>query len=654
MLKSVMLKSVFLKNRTKNKHVLKIQSYDKALFEKYTNNLTEEAKSGKFQRIIGRDTEMKKIQSVLMKRTKRNPLLLGEAGVGKTALIEELSRSLLYDNHINNDLKDFSVLQLDVTALMAGSTYRGEMEERLIKIIDALCTDEMQNTILFIDEIHMLTNKQSNVSSSIQSMNIAHLLKPVLARGRVCCIGATTYDEYIKFFKKDEAFDRRFQTIDINEPSKENTYDMIVECKQVYQEHYKCIITTDAVKSAIALAGRYLPYRNFPDKALDLIDEACSCMVLEEFVLLKNKKEIKKNKKSNNSRNKKPLVKCSPIRIVDIVDIEKVMSKINGVDLKSVNETEIQKITLLKQSLKNHIFGQDHIIEKIDHTFKRLTCGLHSTKRPLCSMLFCGPSGVGKTETAKLIANEYFGNQTNNTNFVRFDMSEYMEQNALSSLIGAPPGYVGYDEGGKLTKSVKNNPFGVFLFDEIEKAHPDVLNILLQILEDGVLTDAHKKKFSFKNTIIIMTSNATSSSSQRSNTFGFNETNTETNTEKNIEKLQMFFKPEFLNRIDQIMYFNKIDELTIRKVCDKYIEEALDRVRQLSFYRENFNVIVSDETYENIIQHVLSSSFEGARPARNAVDKFIVNPLSDELLNINIKQSLKESFDHTESFDIIV
>jgi ATP-dependent Clp protease ATP-binding subunit ClpC len=591
-------------------------------------------------------SKMKKIQRVLMKRTKRNPLLIGEAGVGKTALIEELSRSILYDNHINNDLKDFSVLQLDVTALMAGSNYRGEMEERLINIIEALCTDEMQNTILFIDEIHMLTNKQNNVSSSSQSMNIAQLLKPVLARGSVCCIGATTYDEYIKFFKKDEAFDRRFQTIHINEPSEENTYDMIIECKQVYQEHYKCIITKDAVKSAIALAGRYLPYRNFPDKALDLIDEACSCMVLEEFVILKkNEKEIKKNKKPNNLRNK-PLVKCSPIRIVDIIDIEKVMTKINGVDIKSVNETEIQKITFLNESLNNNIFGQDHIIEKIDNTFKRLTCGLHSTKRPLCSMLFCGPSGVGKTETAKLIANEYFGN---NTNFVRFDMSEYMEQNSLSSLIGAPPGYVGYDEGGKLTKSVKNNPFGVFLFDEIEKAHPDVLNILLQILEDGILTDAHKKKFSFKNTIIIMTSNATSSSQRSNNTFGFvnNETNTETNT-KLTEKLQMFFKPEFPNRIDQIMYFNKIDELTIRKVCDKYIEEALDRVRHLSFYRENINVIVSDETYENIIQNVLSSSFEGARPARNAVDMFIVNPLADELLNINIKQSL------TESYDIIV
>jgi ATP-dependent Clp protease ATP-binding subunit ClpC len=642
MFNSVMFKSVFLQknistitSKNNSRHIQKIQSYDKELFEKYTNNLTEQAKSGKFQRIIGRDTEMKKIQRVLMKRTKRNPLLLGEAGVGKTALIEELSRSLLYDDHINNDLKDFSVLQLDVTSLMAGSTYRGEMEERLIKIIDALCTDEMQNTILFIDEIHMLTNNQNNVSSSVQTMNIAQLLKPVLARGRVCCIGATTYDEYIKFFKKDEAFDRRFQTIDINEPSKENTYDMIIECKQVYQEHYKCIITKDAVKSAISLAGRYLPYRNFPDKALDLIDEACSCMVLEEFVLLKNKKEIKKDKKSK----KKPLVKCSPIRIVDVIDIEKVMTKINGVDLKSVNETEIQKITLLKQSLNNHIFGQDHIIEKIDHTFKRLTCGLHSTKRPLCSMLFCGPSGVGKTETAKLIANEYFGNQTNNTNFVRFDMSEYMEQNALSSLIGAPPGYVGYDEGGKLTKSVKNNPFGVFLFDEIEKAHPDVLNILLQILDEGILTDAHKKKFSFKNTIIIMTSNATSSS-QRSNNFGF--VNIESNNEKNIEKLQMFFKPEFLNRIDQIMYFNKIDELTIRKVCNKYIEQALDRVSQL--YRENINVIVSDETYENIIQNVLASSFEGARPARNAVDKFIVNPLADELLNMTSK-SLKESFD---------
>jgi ATP-dependent Clp protease ATP-binding subunit ClpA len=546
-----------------------------SILEKYTIDLTKMATDGEFTKLVGRDKELKRMHNIILKKKKKNPLILGEAGVGKTALVEDLARSFLFDEDIHSDLKEVSVLQLDVNSMIAGTSARGELEERVVQLIDILSSEEYaSNTILFIDEIHTLLSNGSGKSSNEGKLNICDLLKPSLARGEIQCIGATTYSEYMKFVKNDAAFDRRFNCLYLEEPDTHETLRMLESTKRIYEEYHKCVITKDALKKSVELANKYIQYRQFPDKAIDLIDEACSRCVLESHRTKFN------------------------LRIVDYVDIEAVVSSMLRIDVSSDNVVDYEhKLMVIQETLLKNIIGQEDAVEIVVNALKRQSSGMYNEDRPVCSMFFVGPTGVGKTELAKLLAREYYGNkQGMNEALIRFDMSEYMDKMSVSSLIGAPPGYIGYQDGGKLTRAVKHKPCSILLFDEIEKAHPDVLNILLQILEDGVLTDAYdNKKYSFKNNIIIMTSNSTST--ERNNgglgfelekihtvdnihTSPHNVDNDHCDEMKHEVGLSLLsdtgqFRPEFLNRIDAIIPFNALTDSHLELICDKTIAETI-------------------------------------------------------------------------------
>ena len=385
---------------------------------------------------------------------------------------------------------------------------------------------------------------------------------------------------------------------------------MLRSIRSLYEEHHKCKITDDAIVKAVKLSSIYIPYRKFPDKAIDLIDEACSTIVIENF-----------KKKGHNAR------------IVDVVDIENVVSLMYGIDIKHISKTEDDKINSIEASLKDEIIGQNHAVDVVVNTLKRHTCGLHDTNRPICSMLFVGPTGVGKTETVKLLAKNYYGDENH---LVRFDMSEYMDSYSVSTLIGAPPGYLGYEEGGKLTTAIKNNPCSVILFDEIEKAHPDVLNLFLQMLEDGVLTDSFKRHYSLKNNIIVMTSNATGS--DRKSSFGFINDYVSDLASDNKEKMSIFFRPEFMNRIDEIVHFNFLSEGDIRRICDNMLEQAISRVNIVT--NKGVNIIISEDTYDKMIKEIfLNSTNYGARPIRIAIERYVIDPLTNLLLTKYIKEN---------------
>jgi ATP-dependent Clp protease ATP-binding subunit ClpA len=571
--------------------------------DKFTINLTTNAKKGKYDKIIGRDKELKDIHQVLLKRTKKNPLIVGDAGVGKTALVEELARSIIYDKQINTDLQDCEIIQLDITSIMSGTKMRGELENNITNLLKELL--ELEKTILFIDEIHSLVigDKSSiNVQSYGNGINIFDILKPPLSRGQITVIGSTTYEEYAKYFKNDAALERRFQVIDIEEPSVEKTLEMMYQIKGGYEEYHKCMIMDTAIKKSIQLANIYLPYRKFPDKAIDLIDEACSKVVIESF---KEKRHIK---------------------IVDTVDIENVMSMINGINIDNINLSEMDKMNAVENSLKLNVIGQPKAVSTVMNTLKRRSIGIHDKNRPICSMLFVGPTGVGKTSLCKMIANEYYGDDKK---LIRFDMSEYMEDFSVSSLIGAPPGYVGYDEGGKLTNAVKQNPCSIILFDEIEKAHPEVFNVLLQVLEDGVLTDALKRTYSFKNTIIVMTSNAYQESKNVNMILNDDDDQNKRKSQDIKKELLCYFKPEFLNRIDEIVVFDPLTHEDLVYICDIFIKEASNMI----YEKNKINVDISKETYESIIDHVMKNNTkDGARPIKRIIEQFVINPVTDYIL----------------------
>lgn len=576
------------------------------VLEKFTINISQKAQKGKYDKIVGRENELKQLQQVLLKRTKRNPLIVGDAGVGKTALVEELARSLKHDDTLNSDLRDNEIIQLDILSMMAGTSMRGELEKNVTDLLKDI--SQKENVILFIDEIHSLVNSDKNRTiSSGNGVNVFDILKPPLSRGEITVIGATTYDEYCKFFKQDAALERRFQVVDVEEPTPERTMEMMFYIKKGYEEYHKCMIMDAALKKSVELSNKYLPYRQFPDKALDLIDEACSKVSIESF---KDKRHVK---------------------IVDTVDIEDVVNMINGIDINKMGLPIQEKIDAVEKQIEDNVVGQEGAVKTVINTLKRHSCGIHDTRKPICSMLFVGPTGVGKTSLCKMIAKEYYGDDKY---LIRFDMTEYMNSFSVSTLIGAPPGYVGYEEGGALINAVKYNPCSVILFDEIEKAHPEVINILLQILEDGVLTDSHKKTYSFKNNIIVMTSNAYSEHKQ----FGMSlVTDNRADEEKNIKtahvkgELSMYFKPEFLNRIDEVVVFQPLTYDNLKHICDLYIAEAQQRV--MSKTNNKIQVNISRETYEYILTSVKDkSTLDGARPIKRIVEEHIIDPVTDYLL----------------------
>ena len=573
-----------------------------SILELFTINLNEKAKNNLIDPVVGREKELNKLTSVLLKRTKNNPILLGSAGVGKTAIVEELARSIVNET-CHHELLDKQIFMLDTTSLVSGTNERGSLEERTTMILDEIT--KRDDVILLIDEIHTLVGKSlpnSSTRSAHASLDIANMLKPSLSRGLIRCIGATTLDEYTKFFLNDKALDRRFQPIQVDEPSPETTKEILLSIKPYYEKYHSCVITEDAINKCVELANRYLYYRNFPDKAIDLMDESCSRLNIGR----------KYKNRCDNVLNE---------RDVEEVLMQFVMDPISFDD-------DNKKILILEKSLKDKIIGQDQTIDMIINTLKRNICGFKNLNRPISSMLFLGPTGTGKTETVNLIADHYYSSR--DKNIIRFDMSEYMEPHTVSSLIGSPPGYVGFEEGGKLTNMIKRNPFSIVLFDEIEKAHHKIYDILLQIIEDGILTDNNGITYSFKNSIIIMTSNIGFTNNQRESKIGFsidNKVQCCYNKDNLFNELKYTFRPEFLNRIDIISTFDYLTKDSIVTIANKMINEIVQQI----YDKKHIQVLITDETRFKIYEEGLTTEY-GARPLRRVINNLIIDPVCEIIL----------------------
>lgn len=628
---------------------------------KYSRNLNKLAKEGKLDPVIGRDKENLRVLEILCRRIKNNPCLIGEPGVGKTAVVEGLVQRIIKGN-VPDMLKGKKVFSLDLTGLIAGAKYRGEFEDRLKKVMKEV--KENENVIIFIDEIHSIIGA-GGAEGAIDASNI---LKPSLARGEIQCIGATTIDEYRKHIEKDAALERRFQPIIVNEPSKAETLEIIKGLKSKYEEHHNVIITDEALNSAVKLSDRYITDRYMPDKAIDLIDEAAAKKRIEslkepKFINLINDKindmKIKKEKAVDNQefesaaayRDKEKELeeklkearevwnqnKKEEILEVNQESVAKVVSSWTKIPVEKITEKESDKLLNLERKLHGRVVGQNEAIESVSKAVRRARVGLKHPNRPIGSFIFLGPTGVGKTELSKALAEAIFSDENN---MIRIDMSEYMEKHSVSKLIGSPPGYIGYDEGGQLTEAVRRRPYSVILLDEIEKAHPDIFNILLQILEDGRLTDGKGKLVNFKNTIIIMTSNvgAHTLKKQKSVGFSINDKLDKDNDEMKetiLSELKRTFKPEFLNRIDDTIVFHKLSELDMVKIVGIMLSELSYRLNE-----NKINVNFTDESKRFILSKCEKFDF-GARPLRRIITKEVEDKISEEILRGNIKYGIE-------------
>tara|TARA_B110000259_G_scaffold19136_1_gene20140 strand:+ start:2835 stop:4622 length:1788 start_codon:yes stop_codon:yes gene_type:complete len=561
----------------------------------YTCNLNDLARENKLIPAIGRHSEIQKLTTVLLKRTKRNAILLGSPGVGKTAIVEELARQIV-NKESHHELFEKQMLLLDTVGIMAGTQERGEYETRVRDILKAI--EDRDDIILMIDEIHTLVTKST--SSSSTKNPLVDMFKPGLARGDIQCIGATTYAEYTKYFIKDSAFERRFQPINVIEPSETDTLLMLNAIKPHYEEYHKCSITDEAIASCIYLGSRYLYYRNFPDKAIDLMDEACS----------------KTNIQHHNGKREN--------RTVDSSDVLSVLNDI--IQENHTLKTEAERVVELASVLRKKIIGQKHVTDVVINAMQRHVCGFYPPNRPVASFLFAGPTGTGKTETAKLLHTHYFEN-TNNQ-IIRFDMSEYGEAHDVSKLIGPPPGFIGYDEGGLLTNAIKRNPRSVVLFDEIEKAHPAFFDLLLQIVEDGILTDNTGNVYSFNHCVIIMTSNiGFSHSSTSSMGFDTDDSDNTPNREGFMSELKQNFRPEFINRIDNIVVFNYLSENSVKEIANQMIDDCILKMKT----DLDVHVVVSFRTKNKVIEEGMNTRY-GARPLRNAINVYILDVVAHSIL----------------------
>ena len=545
---------------------------------KYTIDLIEKAKQGKIDPVIGRDNEIQRVVQILCRRKKNNPILVGEAGVGKTAIAEGLALEISAQK-VPLIIKNARLYALDMSALLAGTKYRGDFEKRLKGVIDELKLEPA--SILFIDEIHTLIG----AGATSGTMDAANQLKPALASGELKCMGATTFAEYRNGFEKDKALSRRFSKVDINEPSEKTSYLILQGLKEKYEQHHNVTYTNKALKTAVSLSKRYITDRYLPDKAIDLIDETAA-----SFHLSKNKKTK-----------------------VSTADIEKTISSIVGITTRNIDKSETQKLMNLEEDLAQRVIGQNRAIQKVAQAIKISKAGLTPEKKPIASFLFSGPTGVGKTELS-IALSEILG-----INFERFDMSEYMEKHALSRLVGAPPGYVGYEQGGLLTEAIKKHPYTVLLLDEIEKAHPDLINILLQIMDNATLTDNNGYKANFQNVILIMTSNIGATAR---NVMGFNKDDSLSKD----EELKSFFTPEFRNRLDAIVTFEVLNIETIIGIVKKFIKELNKDLK-----KKKIIVNISDGAIKYIAESEYSVEM-GARPLKRYIQNNITNKLSDEIL----------------------
>lgn len=623
------------------KHNKKKEEKKRKFLDTYCTNLTAKAKKGEIDRIIGREKEIYRVMQILSRRTKNNPCIIGEPGVGKTAIAEGIAQKLA-DGDVPFRLQGKELYMLDLTSLVAGTQFRGQFEGRVKALIEEIKT--AGNIILFIDEVHNLVG----TGDSEGTMNAANILKPALSRGEVQVIGATTFNEYRKYIEKDSALERRFQPVTANEPSIEDTIELLKGIKEYYEEYHKLYVSDDILKSCAVLSERYITDRYLPDKAIDLLDEAAACASINSKELTEYEQLKKKNKaleteennlsaetenkdyqriaeiKTELAKNTARIDELEPmIKEVHVTenDVCKVIELWTGILASKLLETEFKRIANLETVLKSKVVGQDEACELVAAAIKRTRVQLSARRRP-ASFIFVGPTGVGKTELVKVLANELFNTVDP---LIRLDMSEFMEKHSVSRIIGSPPGYVGYDEAGQLTEKVRRKPYSVILFDEIEKAHPDVMNILLQILDEGKVTDAHGRTVSFENTVIAMTSNA--GSSFNTSGLGFAKSEADISKDKAMKALGEFLRPEFLSRVDEVVEFKPLTLDAYKGIAGLMIGEMKEPLLE-----KNITLNVSDEAYELVAKKASGGKF-GGRDVRKVVRKDI----EDKVANIIVE-----------------
>lgn len=628
--------------------------------DKFGRDLTQAAKNGEIDPVIGREKEIQRVIQILSRRTKNNPVLIGEPGVGKTAVAEGLALEIAKGN-VPEILKDKRVVSLDLTGMVAGAKYRGDFEERIKAAIDEV--KKSKNTILFIDELHTIVG----AGAAEGSVDAANILKPSLARGDFQVIGATTLNEYRKYIEKDAALERRFQPVKVGEPTPEQAVQILKGLRDSYEAHHKVKITDEAINAAVTLSSRYIADRYLPDKAIDLIDEGASKVRLASLTSPDNVKELEDEiadyeKEKASAINEQDFERAARLRDeqkelqtklddakkkwqeqqkgnsgeVTAEDIAKIVSEWTGIPVVQLTKEESERLLNMENVLHERVIGQSEAVTAIAKAIRRGRVGLKDPKRPVGSFIFLGPTGVGKTELCKALAEAMFGDENA---MLRLDMSEYMEKHTVSKLIGSPPGYVGFEEGGQLTEKVRRKPYSVVLFDEIEKAHPDVFNMLLQILEDGRLTDSQGRTVDFKNTIIIMTSNVGARLiTEKQSSLGFNSENenAEESEKKDIKELvtgelRKVFRPEFLNRVDDIIVFNKLNKDEIKQIAVKMLKTLENRLDKM-----NIKISFTDNAISEIADKGFDENY-GARPLRRAIQNEIEDPLSEQMLEGKVK-----------------
>src|SRR5881396_21798 len=651
--------------RSQSEKVASARPKESSLLAEFSRDLTQAAMDNTLDPLIGREGELERVVQILCRRTKNNPVLIGEPGVGKTAIVEGLAQRIA-DGDVPSFLADKRILALDLSLIVAGTKYRGQFEERLKTIMKELM--ENQNAIIFIDELHTLVG----AGSAEGSLDAANILKPALSRGEIQCIGATTPSEFRKSIERDRSLERRFQAIKVPPPNEDDAIQILFGIKDRYEKFHAVTYTDDALRSAVLDSSRYIPDRYLPDKAVDLIDEAGARVKLRQSSLPEEMIDVQKRIKfvvhrmenaianhefekarfySDEERKERENLRAlrekyhldeSSTGVVGREDIEDVVSRWTGVPITSIKEEESQKLLRIEEELHRRVISQDKAITALARAIRRSRAGLKSPNRPIGSFLFLGPTGVGKTEVARTLAQFMFGTEKA---LVRFDMSEFMEKHSVSKLIGSPPGYVGYEEGGQLTERVKRAPYSVVLLDEIEKAHPDVFNILLQVFEDGRLTDGLGNTVDFKNAIIVMTSNIGARHLQKREGLGFQSSKEEMISEK-VEDLvknevKRTFNPEFLNRLDEVIIFNALSEVDLIQILELMVTQLNTNLAQKSI-----TVTVTDEAKKWILNQTLTDRSYGARPLRRALQKYIEDPLSEALIQgtINVRPAFIEVF----------
>lgn len=632
--------------------------------DKFSRDMTALAKQGKFDPIVGREQEIERIIRILSRRTKNNPCLMGDPGVGKTAIVEGLAQKIS-DGNVPDTLRHKRILSLDLSAMVAGSKYRGEFEERMKKALEDV--KAAGNIILFIDEIHTVIG----AGAAEGAIDASNILKPALARGEIQLIGATTLEEYRKHIEKDAAFERRFQPVRVEEPTEAVAVQMLTALKDPYEMHHRVRISDEAIAAAVRLSARYVTERFLPDKAIDLIDEAASCLRLSAYTAPTSIKELEA-RIDELEQEKETAIKTEEFEqaaeikklqdglrtslkaakrawesthdsgeiVVTADNVAEIVSRWTGIPVQSMQEEESQRLLHLEEVLHKRVIGQDEAVKALAKAVRRGRVGLKDPNRPIGSFLFLGPTGVGKTELSKALAEALFGDENA---MVRIDMSEYMEKHSVSRMVGSPPGYVGYEEGGQLSEKVRRNPYSVVLFDEIEKASPEVFNILLQVLDDGHITDGQGRKVDFKNTVIIMTSNAGARSIAAPKRLGFTSVETPEQSYEMMKKgvmdeIKIIFKPEFLNRIDDIIVFHPLEQEEITRIVRLLTDVMAKRVK------ENMNITVSftKKAIEKIAEEGYDKAY-GARPLRRAIQSKIEDAFAEEYLLGNIKAGDKVS-----------